>query len=154
MPVQVTRASFEAVVSAQEELRSLLDRLIAENRPLKDDVERKDFFKLLAFSTIGLGTNQTTYLYNEDMTLLRRNIEVVARWAAYLTDPMVEAPMEIGKPKKHLMMDISRIWLCVRDELLYTFPYALERSWGQSQELKNIGRSQGHHIGKAAAEAL
>jgi hypothetical protein len=153
MPVQVTRASFEAVVSAQEDLRSLLDRLIAENRPLKDDQERKDFLKLLAFSTIGLGTNQTTYLYNEKMTLLRRNIEVVARWAAYLTSSVVDVPLEIGKPNQHLRMDISKIWLCVRDELLYTFPYALERSWGQSQEMKNIGRSSGHHIGKAAPEA-
>ncbi len=153
MAVTVTRASFEAVVSAQEELRVLLDKLIAENRPLNDDQERKDYLKLLAFSTIGLGTNQTTYLYDEKMTLLRRNIEVVARWAAYLTSKNIDAPLEIGKPQQHLRMDISKIWLCIRDELLYTFPYALERSWGQSQELKNVGRSQGHHIGKAASEA-
>lgn len=152
MSIQVTRASFEAVVSAQENLRVLLDKLIAEDRPLNGEQERKEYLKLLAFSTIGLGTNQTTYLYDEQMTLLRRNIEVVARWAAYLTGPEVDAPAEIGKPNPHLRLSIAKIWLCVRDELLYTFPYALERSWGQSQEMKNIGRSQGHHIGKTAQE--
>ena len=118
MPVQVTRASFEAVVSAQEDLRVLLDKLIVDNRPLRDD-ERKAYMKLLAFSTIGLGTNQTTYLYDEDMTLLRRNIEVVARWAAYLTEIKVDVPMEIGKPKKFIKIDISVVWRCIRDELLY-----------------------------------
>lgn len=152
MPIQVTRASFEAVVSAQEELRTLLDKLISEDRPLKED-ERKSYMKLLAFSTIGLGTNQTTYLYDENVTLLRRNIEVVSRWAAYLTASEVTVPVEIGKPKESAKLKISIIWKCIRDELLYTFPYALERSWGQSQELKNMGRSQGHHIGKTTPEA-
>jgi len=152
--MKVTRASFEAVFDSQERLRNLLDQLIKENRPLKDTDERNEYMKLLAFATIGLGTNHTTRLDLEDGTFLDRDLETVARWAAYLHDQEIEIPLTIGKrSRKTTRVKISVIWTVIRDDLLSTYPFALERSWGQSQELKSSARGQGHNISQRPPEA-
>jgi hypothetical protein len=146
MTKQVTRATFAAVYNAQDALYSVIDKLIADNRPLTDEEERKQFLLLLAYGTLGLGKDHIINLYTSTGTYLRKDFETVARWAAYQNNP-VEVPMDLFmKEGKKETLEIKEIWTVIRNGFHTIFPIALNVAFVSSKEKESGGLSKGYEV--------
>lgn len=133
---KVYRATFEVVIEKQEMLRQMLDELIKEGRPIKNDEERKKYLLLLARSTLGVGTDDSI-----DSTILMstegkiKNIERTARWLAYQEDEIVEMPRWCEPPALvGQEYKIQEVWKMLRNALFSTFPKAINLAVQASPE--------------------
>ena len=127
--VRVLRATFERVLTCQEELRKKIDELANDKRPLRKADELDKFMELLARSTLGLGTNSNIRIDGGNGVRVIKSVERFARWLAYQEGSEVDvgdvSPIKIG---------IGSAWEHLRDGLFDVFPIALERAASLSAE--------------------
>ena len=142
---RLVKATFEAVLNAQEQLRKKLDVLIKENSPIKDEEERNLFFSLLAHSTLGLGVNKKYILY-VDRYYSVGNIESAARWLAYETDANIQTPENYNDRAVSPKTPISFFWTELRNQLFFVFPEALNKSMSMSKEKSEQPQTSGYKI--------
>ena len=140
----VVKGTFEAVLGAQEMLREKLIELRDENRPIHDETERSAFMRLIAHSSLGLGTNHLIRLHipleHGGGTGIRDHYEKVVRWAAKQTSNQVYIPVELqhlyakGDYDRPGNIDISLLWDVLLDACFSVFPLALDRAMSMSKE--------------------
>ena len=140
MKKQSKRATFEDVKEAQKKLLVLLDKLIAENRPLLEK-ERVQYFNIIALATLGVGTEYTERVlipdekgYIHDLG----NIEYVLGWMAYQDKETIK----IGKPPDVAEVSISKAWYQLHDMFLKVRGYALKMGVKISQEQIKLSRAR------------
>ena len=143
---RLVKATFEAVLNAQEQLRKQLDIFIKENRPIKDEKERELFFSLLAHSTLGLGLNQKFSIYAGNRYYSVGNIESAARWLAYETDSKIQSPKNYNEGDITPETPINIFWEELRNQLFTVFPEALNKSMSMSKEKSESPQTTGYII--------
>ena len=113
----LSKPTFQAVVSSQDTLRHLLDKLISEDRPIASVEEREEFLSLLKHSTFGLGVDRKFHIAGHKGYHRIGNVEYAARWLAYCdtNNPMVGAERIL----------IKDLWVHLRNQLFKVYPVAL-----------------------------
>jgi len=155
VPRRLLKATMEACFTCQEKLRKHLDNLIEKNRPIKDATERDLFMREFVYSTLGLGLSQkiSYKLPSKDITLIRNNLEVYARWLSYQKTSMVKVPVflysnEFGMKNEVYDVEIKDLWECLLDNLFSVFPLAIDRACSMSKERDEQQRGKGYSIGE------
>ena len=138
----VLRATLEAVISSQEKLRQMLDRLSADNRPISSEVERQEFMKLLSYATLGFGSEIEMRYENN----LKKDVETVARWLSYQGSSMVSVPVELYKQTATSVHRIGGLWECLRNHLFIAYPIALKHACSMSKEQEGTKKATGYSI--------
>jgi len=136
---QSKRATFLDVASSQDQLRSLIDKLIAENRPLHDTKERNKYIRLFRESTFGIGTKKPFLIKGQNKTYTLPNIQHAGYWLAYRDTDMIH--FEGGE---HI--PIQKIWRQFRDGLFQIYPHALELSAKMSKEQTHTGPAKAYEV--------
>lgn len=145
--VQVLRATFEAVYSAQERIRTHLDELIKNDRPITDEKERKIFMKELAYATLGLGSEIRITIDHDTGALIRADVETTARWLTYQNTKTVTVPYILNHKKTlEKPIPIKILWEVLRDHLFIVFPLALKHSASMSREQDGQKKTSGYQI--------
>ena len=141
---QIMRPTMEAVRQAQEKLRVHLDELAAHNRPITTETERQSFLAEWVYSTLGLGVNHGVHIVDGLILSGGASIEVIARWASYLSTNEVMLPLELFTRSE--TVPISRIWVTIRNCLFQIYPLAIERSCSISKEYEPNSERGGYEI--------
>jgi len=133
---QQMRATFEDTSSAQEKLRQTLDMLIAENRPLKDDDERKKMFKLYNDCFLGLDGQKVVkqfIMYPSGRCVQVDDYGQMIRSLCYQKDTMMKISFfgDYGDE----VIPIRDIWMSVRDIAFSLFPIAIDKAISMSKEI-------------------
>ena len=130
---ELSKPTFEAVKQAQNGLRVLLLKLIDENRALNKK-EQKQYFDLIAYSTLGLGTVTQFKIFN-DRIYTMKNIECAARWLGIQTKNKISFPGELGSEDSDPIA-IKLFWQRLLEYLFQIFPLALDKSISMSKEIE------------------
>lgn len=144
MQKQSKRATFEDVKNAQKKLLALLDKLVAENRPLLEK-ERGYYFNWIALATLGTGTDLGERVLIQDKKGYKHNlgnIEYVFGWMAYQDKNMVT----IGNIPDVAEIEIFKVWFAIRDMFLKVRGHALKMGVKISQEQIKLGRAKAGHV--------
>ena len=143
------RATLEDTHQYQEKLRLKLDRLIKENRPLKDEEERKELFDLLSHATIGLGNKPVIIRLAEtkniiEIPLFEQFISVLFYYDNVLIDD--DFFFELTGKKIPCLVNIATLWKHTRNHLLGVFPDAKAMAIRLSKEREKKEVSDGADI--------
>lgn len=142
----VMNLTFEATEQIQQKLRRHIEKLIKENRPLKDEEERTLFYKELSHSTLGLGTKIPAKIFIEHLYEIG-TAEFFARWVAKQTEKDIIIKKD-GFPDSP-SFEIKIAWEKLLDLLFAVFPHALDKSISMSRELdSSSGRKDSFHVGR------
>lgn len=142
------RYTLEDSLSSQQRLRSLVQQLIAENRPLRVD-EKDDFFELMAKSLFSQGTSDSMTMIIDDGWYIFGSCQNFALRLAELTSNHIE--LTTDKPHEDMVqLPISELWHFFYDKLLYLFPRANAEAVHMSAESVHLP-PQGHFEFRANA---
>lgn len=147
------RATFEDTKSNQETLREKIDELIQEQRPIKDEQERKDLIELISNSTIGLGTDPIKIrLYEKKKVVDIPNFEQFFYELLYVQDKKLDGCFFWFLTGENIDGDvpIEYVWLNVRRCLFAVYPFAKANTLKLSKEREHydFGGEGGFRIGK------
>jgi len=134
------RATLEDTFQNQEKLRENLDELERENRPIKDEEERKKLFDLIAHSTFGLGVQKSDPIpFPDGKIRFIKNIEKTTRYILYIKDTQIkkEDLFFIFNEEIHTNIEIKFLWNALKFELFAIFPEALNKAASMSKEREN-----------------
>jgi len=121
------RATFIDVGNAQWNILDLIDKCIAENRPLKKS-EKEFFFENFRMATQGLTADYTFFLKGKQKTYDFINLGHMAYWLMNRESSTVDMTLE--------KFEIKEIWRQFRDTLIRSFPSADETSSKISKEIE------------------
>lgn len=137
MKQQQHRATFEDVFNAQDELITIIDECIEENKPL-DKTRRKDFIKTFRLATLGIGSEYQFVIMGKTRSYTLKHVGHAAYWIAYRTSSKVEIGDDI--------IDIRDFWLKLRDMLFLIFDPAVETAVKISKEQTQFGTSEAAEV--------
>jgi hypothetical protein len=140
----ILKATMEAVFSAQESLRKLTDKLIKENRAIANEKEQDEFFKFLAYATLGLGADHEFCINLKESKggfYRVQNVEYIARWLTYQKTNVI-ADFQIDSNMMIVPAPISVYWEALRNCLFKVFPHSLKCAAMMSKE-QDITKSNG-----------
>lgn len=153
------RATFEDVLSAQEELLHKLDCLIYENPCIQNNEDRDAFFKLLGHATLGLGWQQQ-FIFRDGAKEIRwPNVDFACRMLAAISmqkselsklSEAIPSPGNYRCASDEEMFDkdtMRKIWLAIRNHLFIIFPKAQDRASTISPERVPIERMRPTYVG-------
>ena len=142
----VLRATLEAVISSQERLRQMLDRLAERNQPINSEAERQEFMHLLSYSTLGFGSEVNVYFIHNSETLIRKDVETTARWLSYQRSNEVTVPITLYTNQYSFNCRIGDLWECLRNYLFSVYPIALKHAASMSKEQEGTKKATGYSI--------
>lgn len=141
----IIKPTFEACLSSQERLRLKITELIDTNQPIQSEEERSEFIRLLAHSTLGLGTFKK-FIIILDQTYHFGNVESTARWLAIQTQNKVIIPGDMQRANSP-PYDIKFFWEKLLELLFSVYPEALQKSISMSREGESMpGRQDSYNI--------
>ena len=135
MTYEQWRATFEDTLNYQEELRDILDEKQKNNSPIKPD-ERKNFFKLLGRSLLGLDFEKSADILFPDNSILHIDkVGMFIRNLAYLDDETVDKSF-LKRYDKHnsISVHISFLWEEIKYILFGIYPEAQRMAVTMSKE--------------------
>ena len=141
---EISKPTFEACLSSQEEARRFITKHMENNMPLSNS-ERDKFFLLIASATLGEGANTkfSIFLVNKIYTI--KSVESAARWLAEQDSIRVCIPGSFGYPNSP-MVDISVFWRSLLDHLFVVFPVSLSKALSMSREDTRSKQSEGYKV--------
>jgi hypothetical protein len=135
---QQVRMTLQDCLSNQEKLRSLLQQLIHENRPLTSQ-EKQRFFEILPKALLSKGTIEPVHLVIEKGWFTYASVQSMALQMADLTTNRVS--LRTTRPETvACIISIGELWRFVYEKVLYLFPLASAEAIHISAE--SVKRSQ------------
>ena len=145
------RATFEDTKNHQEELRKKIYNLIRENRCLKNNTERDNFFELLNNSTFGITKNITLNLPNHTTIKIPDLQQFIRSLFDYEKNIVTNDFFfeHIGENKQY-NIEIKHLWKQILINLYHIFPSALETSVriSKEREQRDFSAEGGFRFGK------
>lgn len=126
--------SFKDVISAQNQIREIVERLIYMNKCLNFQ-ERKRWFELVARSLIGEGINFEVIIKHDKGRFDLGDLQTFAHRISYIQTQQVT--LTSGNNSK--TFEIQELWQALLDVLLEAFGVAQLRSYSKSSEREKHG---------------
>lgn len=136
MKDDVARKSFEKVKENQEKLRKKIDKLIKEERPIKDEEERTEFLDMLEWACLGHDGNEPYEVEVNGSIYKIGSVGLFIRYLLYQDKEEIKLPdfPEAPQAVSGVSKKIGPIWKTIRYELFSVFPTALQDSFSKSPE--------------------
>jgi hypothetical protein len=141
---ELSKPTYEACLSSQEELRHLLNKLIQGKRPLTP-TERERFFVLIATGTLGEGSNTVFSVYINKKIFSMKSVEQFARWLADQDEDKVSIPALFGNQGSDVIT-IDILWRALLNHLYAVFPISLSKALSMSKEDTRGKQSDGYKV--------
>ena len=144
---QQKRATFEDVLQSQKKLRKKFNDLICENRCLNNG-EREMMFDLYARATLGLGTRESLFFFENGIVIKISNFEKFVRDVFYWDKNRLSPIFFLQSTGKSLQMNIqiSEMWRQIRNKTEGVAAEALAMSIRISSEQTRFGPSQAGEV--------
>lgn len=141
---ELSKPTYEAVLSCQIEIRRLLNKHIKNNTALSD-AERENFFILFPSSTLGEGCSTKFSIEIDRKIYAIKSVELAGRWLADQTENRIFIPDRFGYSASPTV-DISFMWRMLLEHLYLIFPVSLSKALAMSKEDTRNKHSDGYEV--------